>query len=261
MDFEMCSGVGGPMAAVDRWSMLPRMPTRREMIQSLASATGALVIAPAMTSALGGCSAEPEPQPEPQPEPTAGQEEVVAAEAPLEVPRARPEAWDPIAFNRTRGNQGAIPESYLESINGPDGDTAHLGKHLPYVPEVDAALVPEGMLAIMWGDPSKGHAKHPNAPVSEENPDGHWYDWIRVRAATDDEAPEAESRFTSWPLGDQDDSGQYAVQGEGEITDESGKNTIYLVQLPEGVRPGDGTVLRVYAHCLTHGEYVDFVEV
>lgn len=40
---------------------------------------------------------------------------------------------------------------------------------------------------------------------------------------------------------------------------ENGKNTIYLVALPSDVGPGD--TVRSWAHCLTHGEYIDFLAV
>ncbi len=182
-----------------------------------------------------------------------------SASAGAAIPRAKPAAWDPIAFNRDRGNAGAIPESYRAQINGADGATAHLGKHLPYVPEMPAGAVAAGMLAIMWGDPAKGHAKHPNAAPSESNPTGHWYNWIRVRKATDDEAQEAESRFSAWPAAGSGDNGRYAAREGTDPAADSGKNTVYLVALPPDVRPGD--TVRVYAHCLTHGEYVDFVTI
>ncbi|MBL8678882.1 MAG: hypothetical protein JNK05_06935 [Myxococcales bacterium] len=176
-----------------------------------------------------------------------------------EIPKAKPASWDPIAFNRDRGNAGAIPESYRAQINGADGATAHLGKHLPYVPEMPAGAVAAGMLAIMWGDPAKGHAKHPNAAPSESNPTGHWYNWIRVRKATDAEAQEAESRFSSWPAAGSGDNGRYAAREGTDPAADAGKNTVYLVALPSDVQPGD--TVRVHAHCLTHGEYVDFVTI
>ena len=50
-----------------------------------------------------------------------------------------------------------------------------------------------------------------------------------------------------------------AVAGGGDITAESGKNTVYLCKLPDGLQKGD--TVRIWAHCLTHGEYVDFIEV
>lgn len=179
-------------------------------------------------------------------------------EVSTEIPLAKPDDWDPLAFNMARGATGSIPEIYMAKIHGEDGMTAHLGKHLPYVP--GGVEVPEGHLALMWGDPALGNAKHPNAPVGTEGYErGHWYDWVRVRKSTADDAPEAETLFDGWPeLGDAA-TGTYQVLGEGEITDEGGKNTVYVVRLPEGVASGD--VVRVHAHCLYHGEYVDFVTV
>ncbi|MBX3250795.1 MAG: twin-arginine translocation signal domain-containing protein [Myxococcales bacterium] len=223
------------------------MPTRRDFLEQIAAVTGAVVLAPHTI----GCSSEPTTPPEP----TSGAETPEAD--PLAVPLERPAGWDAIAYNRTRGNAGAIPESYLPSINGPDGDTNHLGKHLPFVPALSPASVPTGMLAIMWGDPSKGHTPHPNAPPTEENPEGHWYDWIRIRKATHDEAAEAESRFSGWPTVEGADNGAYAAFEGDDPTADAGKNTVYLVQLPPDVGPGD--LVRVHAHCLTHGEYVDFL--
>ena len=115
------------------------------------------------------------------------------------------------------------------------------------------------MLALMWGDPSKGYARHPNAAPSAANPEGHWYDWIRVRKATTADAEERESRFSAWPPAGVRDNGTYvAFRGDDPSVD-SGKGTIYLAQLPSDVRPGD--VVRIHAHCRTHGEYVDFLTV
>jgi len=174
-----------------------------------------------------------------------------------ELPRVRPENWDPLAFNRARGNAGAIPEEYRAKINGPDGDRQHLGKHLPYTPSQVQA--PAGMLAVMWGDSSRGYAKHPNARRSAELPTGHWFDWIRVRRATHEDAEERESRFTDWPATAPSDNGRLsAIPGSTPERDD-GKDTVYLVELPTGVRPGEW--VRVHGHCLTHGEYVEFLRV
>ena len=236
--------------------------SRRAFVKRLATATGAMVLLPKVVScsasstgttsgSTSGSSAGAE---------STVQSGVQSAADPLAVPQAKPADWDAIAFNRARGNAGAIPESYLSDVNGPDGELKHLGKHLPYVPNLDSGVAPvaEGMLAIMWGDPSKGHAMHPNAAPTEENPDGHWYDWIRVRKASA-EAAEVESRFSGWPaVGDQDNGAYAALEGEDPTAD-AGKNTVYLVQLPPDVRSGD--VIRIHAHCLTHGEYVDFLQV
>jgi hypothetical protein len=215
------------------------------------------------TSVLAACGGAAEPEEAPAPEPTAGgagepTPPPETASDPMAIPAAKPADWDPIAFNRARGNAGAIPESYRDEINGPEGETGHLGKHLPYVPGGFEGEVPEGMLPIMWGDPDLGYVRHPNAVPSEANDgEGHWYDWVRIRKATEGEAEEVETTFTSWPAQGPDGTGAYAVLGGGDITAESGKNTVYLVRLPSDVGPGD--TVRVHAHCLTHGEYVDFL--
>ena len=217
------------------------MTDRRLFLRQLAASASAVVLVPSISA----CGAAPQAADSP------------SAEA-MRVPLTPGADWDPIAFNRARGNEGAIPDTYLDSINGPDGEVSHLGKHLPYVPSLDEGAVPEGMIDLMWGDPDKGHARHPHAPRSEaNNHEGHWYNWIRVRKATDGEAEELQSSYTDWPGDGADASGAYAVFGGGEISDDGGKNTIYLAALPSDVGPGD--VLRIHAHCLTHGEYVDFI--
>ena len=55
------------------------------------------------------------------------------------------------------------------------------------------------------------------------------------------------------------DTGLFVAADGQDITANSGKNTVYLVKLPSDVAPGDE--VRVYAHCLYHGEYVDFLGV
>lgn len=229
------------------------MTSRRAFLQHLAASTGAVVLLPQVVACGSNAASEPPSEPTAS---TVGGETV----DPLAIPQTKPADWDPIAFNRARGNAGAIPESYLADVNGPDGELKHLGKHLPYVPNLDSGVAPiaEGMLAIMWGDPSKGHAMHPNAAPTGENPDGHWYDWIRVREASA-EAAELESRFSGWPAVGAEDNGAYAALEGGDPTADAGKNTVYLVQLPPDVRSGD--VIRIHAHCRTHGEYVDFLQV
>ncbi|MBC7172612.1 MAG: hypothetical protein H5U40_09310, partial [Polyangiaceae bacterium] len=98
-------------------------------------------------------------------------------------------------------------------------------------------------------------ARHPNAaPGPDNGGEGHWYNWIRVRKATEDESLEQESSYPLWPGGA---SEGYAVSDGGDITADGGKNTVYLVALPADVSPGD--LVRIHAHCLTHGEYVDFI--
>lgn len=226
---------------------------RRDFLERLSVATGMVVMAP-LLPACGGA------------------QRTDAAAAPVltapvggggtpglpPIPLTKPEGWDAIAFNRDRGNAGAIPASYLASINGEDGVTKHLGKHLPYVPKLDPSLVPPGFLPLMWGDPAAGYAPHPNAPKNEKNNwEGHWYNWIRLRRATDGGAAEEESAFTGWPVIEPGDSGKYAGFGGADISANDGKDTIYLVALPDGVQSGDE--VRIYAHCLTHGEYLDFL--
>lgn len=175
------------------------------------------------------------------------------------VPAVPPAGWDPIAFNRTRGHAGAIPESYWPSIDGPDGDAKHLGKHLPWLPELPDGALPEGHVGLMWGDPSKGHARHPNAAPSPELPEGHFYDWVRLRKATEDEATEVTSVFSSWPETAPGDSGAFTGLADAPPTADGGRATVQVCRLPDDVQPGD--LVRVHAHCRTHGEYVDFIRV
>lgn len=218
---------------------------RRTFLERLALASSALVLAPVATA----CGGDDETTP-------ATTQTTSGGDDPLAIPLSRPNDWDPIAFNRARGNAGAIPESYLPSINGPDGPAQHLGKHLPYLPTIDPSFVPVGFIALMWGDPSKGHARHPNAVRNESNQfEGHWYDSIAIRKATDGEAQTMESTYPEWPS--VTGTGAYAVFGGGDLEEDSGKNTIYLARLPPDVRSGD--LVRIHAHCLTHGQYVDFL--
>ncbi len=220
-------------------------PSRRELLQGLASLAGAVVLSPIAV----GCASSQTPV----------ANATAAAGAIPAVPAARPADWDAVAFNRTRGNAGAVPESYRAAINAADSDTKAIGKHLPFAPALAAGAVPAGKLAVMFGDPSRGYAKHPNAAPTAENPTGHWFDWIRVRKATDAEAAEVESRFSAWPTPAASDTGAIAAREGTDPAADGGRNTVYLVALPPDVRPGD--VVRVHGHCLTHGEYVDFVTV
>ena len=228
--------------------------TRRDFLKTLATATGAAVLVPLVHACATPASSGPDARQDASPAPTpTGQ--------PSPPPQARPQGWDPVAYNRERGQQGAIPDAYMKDINGPDGVPQHLGKHLPYVPSLeDTSIVPAGFLPLMWGDPSKGFAKHPNAPRQESNNhEGHWYNWIKLRKATDDQAQELQSTYTDWPGTTDEATGRYAVFAGDDLTADAGKNTIYLAALPEDVKPGD--TVRVWAHCLTHGEYVDFITV
>ena len=210
---------------------------RKKFIQRMALYTGSVVLLPTVTQCKW-----------------------LKSEKSLDIPMELPSDWDPIRFNRDRGNQGAIPESYLPDINGPDSEKKHLGKHLPYVPQLDASLVPEGFVPIMWGDPAKGYAKHPNAPKDEaKNYEGHWYDWVRIRKADKEEHTELQSTYSNWPEIGESDNGSYVAFSGKDITEESGKNTVYLAALPVDVKKGD--TVRVYAHCKTHGEWVDFITI
>jgi hypothetical protein len=247
---------------------------RRTFLRQIGAASGTVVLLPTIVS-CGAATSDGEGT-----TPTTGGSEPEAGEGaagepamrpPSDIrepsdaspapPLVRPDDWDPIAFNHMRGNAGAIPVSYLDDVNGPDGENDHLGKHLPYVPEgLAEGAVPDGMIALMWGNPALGHTRHPNAPPSEANRfEGHWYQWIRIRRAVADEAEEAVSLYTGWPESASDDSGRYAVLDGGDIMADGGRNTIYLATLPPDTNPGD--VLRIYGYCLTHGEYVDFLEI
>lgn len=229
--------------------------TRRGFLEKLALAAGGVVLMPAVSA----CSSAPETRPETMPSSKPAGGNASAPAAMPEVPKEKPAGWDAVAYNKKRGNAGAIPESYLGKVNGADGDAKHLGKHLPYVPSLDEGMVPAGFIALMWGDPSKGHAKHPNAPKTDANPDGHWYNWIRIRKAVSGDVEELQSAYSDWPGIQDGDNGSYAVFGGGDIKAEGGRNTVYLAKLPADVKPGD--TVRVYAHCLTHGEYVDFLTI
>ena len=225
----------------------PEQLSRRAFLERLALSTGAIALMPVIT-ACGG--------PETKKDSMVPTKNAVTAavEAP---PNVQPAGWDAIAYNKTRGNAGAIPQGYRASINGEGGDKKHLGKHLPYLPKTDGLTIPEGYVALMWGDAEKGFARHPNsAQDPEKKKGGHWYDWIRVRSAVEGDAQEVENTYPKWPGAD---AGQFVAFGGGDITAEGGKNTVYLAKLPDGVKAGDP--IRVWAHCLKHGEYVDFLTV
>jgi len=231
------------------------MKDRRKFLKLLAAATGGVVVAPILTS----CHRSPGEPGEKQKK-VSGPGVRLGEDGMLKIPLERPVDWDPVAFNKIRGNQGAIPKSYLPDINGEYGVPKHLGKHLPYRPRIDVTLVPEGFLAIMWGNPDRGWAQHPQSPKgSEDYPRGHWYDWVRVRRATRGEAVEVESRYSAWPESGKGDSGLFVASDGGKLEADGGRNTVYLVKLPTDLVSGD--TLRIYGHCLYHGEYVDFVDV
>ena len=204
---------------------------RRELMKGLALSTGATIVA--------ACA----------PEKTLrdyNNEAVLKSESggsTSGVPASRPRGWNPIEFNRNRGlNEGTIPESYHQSINGADGDLLHVGKHLPYLAPVSPELVPEGYVAIMMGDLNRGYAQHPN---SEE----HWYNWIDIGLEGDSNL--YRSRFSAWP------DGSNIALGGGDVSGNGGKDTIYLIELPPGAKAG--LSIRVIANCNKHGQYVDFL--
>ena len=218
--------------------------SRRVFLQQVGALAGSALLAPVISSCSRPVNSEPTTPP-PGPAPVDA----------LAVPETRPADWDPISFNRTRGDAGAVPESFRASIDGDDGA---VGKHLPYMPAIDAALVPEGFVAIMFGDPASEYPRHPAAAPAADGTGGHWFNRIRVRKAVAGPAGEIETTFSSWPETAEGDSGQYAVLGGGDVTAESGVNTVYLVRLPSDVSPGDP--IRVFGHCTLHGEYVDFLD-
>lgn len=218
--------------------------TRREVLQGMALAAGAVILVPAVSA----CTKKD------------GASVLANADPATRVPQVIPRNWDPIEFNIVRGNAGHIPASYLPDVNGPNGSWDHVGKHLPYVVTLDGGETPEGYVALMWGDQEKGHTPHPNERRGEANNyEGHWYNWIRIRKATLSEAEELQSTYSEWPGLADGDSGAFAVHGGGDIEADGGRQTIYLAALPSDVQSGD--IVRIHAHCLTHGEYVDFVQI
>ncbi len=175
----------------------------------------------------------------------------------LTPPTTRPSHWDPVAFNIMRGNSGAIPKSYMEQITAPEGQAKHLGKHLPYIPKTFARSRWEaGFVPLMFGDPELHFVRHPNAPKSGGNPVGHWYNWVRISVVGRPES-EIETAYDNWPKPSGAVNGKIAALEGADPTADGGKNTVYLARLPEGAKAGD--TLRFWGHCLTHGEYVDFL--
>jgi hypothetical protein len=219
--------------------------TRRTFLQQSAVAGLALPVLGA-----AACSSQPA---------AGGDKAAITGGDPAGVPLERPSAWDVIHFNMARGEAGAIPAAYMAQIKAADGVAKHLGKHLPWLPAdlpADRALA--GYLAIMWGDPAKSYAAHPNAPRSEQNPEGHWYNWIRV-AIAGQPASELETRFDDWPKCTDNVKGRLVGHTDADPAAMDGKNSVYLAQLPTAAKAGD--TLRIWAHCLTHGEYVEFVTI
>ncbi len=211
------------------------MLDRRHFIKEMALLSGAIILVPSITS----CSGKP------------GR----ASNDPLALPGAKPADWDEIAFNTKRALAGAAPKSYHGAISGAGGDKKHVGKHLPYLPKIEKT--PDGYLAVMFGDESKGYARHPNSEANADLEDtGHWYDYITIRKATDDTAEEVKSAYSSWPKISKADNGQYAVFSGKDITANKGKETVYLAALPKDVKKGD--MIRIAGHCKNHGEWVNY---
>lgn len=239
-------------AALRRLATLGAAPLLLQACGKKAAPAGTDSPAPKEATAAAAQAAEP-PAGEPAPS-AAPKEEPVAAD--IAVPESRPESWDPVAFNRDRGAAGAIPAGYMEKINAADGVRDHLGKHLPYTVAIAGVGVSEGTLGLMWGDTRKGWVPHPNAGKSEGNPAGHWYNWIRLRNSRSGQ--EVETTFDDWPRCSAQASGRIAAREGADPAADGGRNSVYVARLPEGTVAGDE--LRVWAHCLTHGEYVDFLK-
>lgn len=229
-----------------------RLP-RRDFLENLAVATGTVVLLPSV-SACGAAKSYSNTS-ENQGRPAHGGSEAKGSSV-MDVPDIKPPDWNALDFNRARGAAGAIPSQYMEKINGPGGTEKHLGKHLPYLPPMTEQQIPAGFVAVMFGDASRGFAKHPNAPADPaQNYEGHWYDWIEVKT----NAGGLKSTYSSWPSTGAGDNGQYVAFNGQDITADGGKHTVYLVAMPEGTAPG--SEIRVLAHCINHGEYVDFLTV
>ncbi|MBW2732046.1 MAG: hypothetical protein JRH20_06600 [Deltaproteobacteria bacterium] len=231
--------------------MEPKDQNRRDFLGQLATVAGGVVLLPYVTACgTTGTTGTTTPA---KVTPTA-----IAPGSSMLIPQTPPADWNAITFNQRRGNDGAIPESYWAAINGPEGAKKHLGKHLPYGPSFDAKLIPVGYVAIMWGDATKGYARHPTAAKNAaQSYKGHWYNWIKIRKAIAGDTEEVTNEYPDWPGPLPYDAKNYAVFGGGDITADGGRNTVYLVKLPTGVQKGDR--VRIYAHCLYHGEYIDFL--
>jgi hypothetical protein len=241
---------------------IPRgQASRREFFERLAGVAGATVLVPVVTA----CEPKPEPAeparrqraPGGEPPPPAPRRRRPAT-SPMAVPQVKPAGWDPLAFNLKRGEAGAIPDAYMMNIKAEGGMKNHLGKHLPYQPKVEANRIPAGFVAVMFGDASQGYARHPAAaPRPADDYIGHWFDWIKIRKAVAGPAQEFNNDYPHWPGKPDSEQKLYAVKGGGDIKAKEGKNTIYLVKIPADVKPGD--TVRIWGHCLNHGEYVDFL--
>lgn len=209
--------------------------SRRTFVKQAALFTGAMVLMPSITSC--------------------GRSSAVMANDPLFIPVVKPAHWDAVAFNKERALVGGAPASYHGAIGGTDGDKKHVGKHLPYLPK--GVSVPDGYVAVMFGDADKGFARHPNSEAAEEiGDDGHWYDWIEVRKAVEGDADVVKSVYSSWPAPAASDNGKVLGFNGKAVTDNGGRETVYLAALPKGVAKGD--MISVRGHCKKHGDWVDF---
>lgn len=209
---------------------------RRSLLRRLA----ALGAAPALAAACGGA----------RPAPIDPAERAAYALPPVTPPAG----WDPIAYNLARGRVGYIPPDYLAEVKGPGGFAVIVGEHLGYAVQHEAVKLSEGRLALMFGDPRRGHVRHPNSPRTKSDLVGHWVDWIRVRAVKGGE--EVETRFDDWPVCSSLVQGRILPRVGNNPADDSGRNSVFVAKLPEGVAVGDQ--LRIWAHCRSHGEYVDY---
>lgn len=215
---------------------------RRRFIKDMTMLGGAVLLLPSMTACTDSNDTT-----------KTENGEKAAAGDPLAIPQSQPADWDAIAFNKERALAGAAPASYHGAISSEDGDTKHVGKHLPYLPGFEAT--PDGYVAVMFGDERKGYPRHPNSePIPDINDEGHWYDWIRISKAGSDS--EITSTYSSWPETAEDDKGRYAVFSGDDIKAGKGRETVYLAALPDGVKKGD--TIRIVGHCNKHGEWVDF---
>lgn len=218
---------------------------RRTFLGNAAAASGLLFVPPSL---LAGCGSSSQ---------TVRTDDPVSGGGFDTPPIQRPGGWDPVKYNLERGDAGFIPASYMAKIKDRGGIVGHLGKHLPYTVPLAAERAAPGHLPVMWGSPEKGYARHPNGRRTAENPAGHWYDWIRI-APEGDVSAEVTTAFDEWPAPSAGSGRIVGLEGADPAAD-GGRNSVYLARLPRGTRPGDW--VRVWAHCLTHGEYVDFVQV
>ena len=173
-----------------------------------------------------------------------------------EPPTTRPETWDPFQYNFLRGDAGFIPPGYLRQTRGPLSFKVIAGEHLPYRIETPAAKMADGVLGVMFGDPEKGHIRHPSSPRDSDDPVGHWVDWVKIMKVG---GAQVETRFDNWPVCSEMVQGRFVPMVGDDPSADGGRNSVMLVRLPEETRQGDE--LRIWCHCRGHGEYVDFMKV